>query len=66
MTDSDLVSRETNDKTCACGREPRRPGQRTGRKCHARYMRMWRADRAPTPAETERLIAIAALLGRGA
>lgn len=25
-----------------CGLEPRRPGQRTGLKCHAAYMKQWR------------------------
>jgi len=27
---------------CSCGREPRRPGQRTGAICHAEYMRKYR------------------------
>lgn len=29
----------------SCSREPARPGQRTGKRCHATYMRGWRHRR---------------------
>lgn len=32
-----------------CGIEPRRPGQRTGLKCHAAYMKKWRAGHVSVP-----------------
>lgn len=39
MTDS----RESNETLCTkCNAEPRRKGQRYGKKCHAEYQRGWR------------------------
>jgi hypothetical protein len=45
-----VVSRETilvgGKPACTrCGREPRRPGQRWGRECHAAWMRERRAGK---------------------
>lgn len=42
-----------------CGREPRKPGQRWGKRCHAAYMRARRAGREPTADESARLQALA-------
>lgn len=36
--------RKGTDVCSSCGKEPRRPGQRTGRKCHAKYMREYRKN----------------------
>lgn len=38
-----MASRRAPPALCRkCGREPRKPGQRIGKRCHAAYMRRWR------------------------
>lgn len=54
MSGDGFVRRETTADGCSrCLAEPRKPGQRWGKICHAAYMRAWRAKRVRSLSDAE-------------
>lgn len=54
MSGDASVRRETTVNDCnGCHAEPRSPGQRVGRECHAAYMREWRKKRVRSLSDAE-------------